>query len=91
MNKTDLIAAVAENTGITKKDAERIVSATFETIVAQLAKGEKVQIAGFGSFEIKTREARVGRNPRTNESLEIPASKIPAFKASKALKDAVGE
>lgn len=91
MNKTELIAAVAQNAGVTKKDAERIVNATFETIAAQLAKGEKVQLAGFGSFEVKTREARIGRNPRTNETMEIPASKSPAFKPSKTLKDAVSE
>lgn len=91
MNKTELIAAVAQNAGVTKKDAEQIVNATFETIAAQLAKGEKVQLAGFGSFEVKTREARIGRNPRTNEAMEIPASKSPAFKPSKTLKDAVSE
>lgn len=91
MNKTELIAAVAERTGVTRKDAERIVSATFETIATQLSLGEKVQLAGFGSFEVKTREARVGRNPRTKEAMEIPASKSPVFKASKSLKDAVGK
>jgi DNA-binding protein HU-beta len=89
MNKTELIAAVAEKSGLTKKDAERVVSATFETITAQLMKGEKVQISGFGIFEVKAREARVGRNPRTKEAIEIPASKVPAFKASKTLKDTV--
>ena len=89
MNKTELVAVVAEKSGITKKDAERVVSATFETITAQLMKGEKVQISGFGIFEVKEREARVGRNPRTKEAIEIPASKAPAFKASKALKDTV--
>ena len=89
MNKTELVAAVAEKSGLTKKDAERVVSATFETITAQLMKGEKVQISGFGIFEVKAREARVGRNPRTKEAIEIPASKIPAFKASKTLKDTV--
>ena len=89
MNKTELVAAVAEKSGLTKKDAERVVSATFETITAQLMKGEKVQISGFGIFEVKAREARVGRNPRTKEAIEIPASKVPAFKASKTLKDTV--
>ena len=89
MNKTELVAVVAEKSGITKKDAERVVSATFETITAQLMKGEKVQISGFGVFEVKEREARVGRNPRTKEAIEIPASKAPAFKASKALNDTV--
>ena len=91
MNKTELIAAVAEKTGLTKKDAERVVSATFETITASLEKGEKVQVFGFGNFEVKCREARVGRNPRTKETIEIPASKQPTFKASKALKDAVAK
>ena len=89
MNKTELVAAVADRSGLTKKDAERVVSATFETITAELMKGEKVQISGFGIFEVKAREARVGRNPRTKEAIEIPASKIPAFKASKTLKDTV--
>ena len=87
MNKTELIAVVAEKSGITKKDAERVVSATFETITAQMKKGEKVQISGFGIFEVMEREARVGRNPRTKEAIQIPASKAPAFKASKTLKD----
>ena len=87
MNKTELIAAVAEKSGITKKDAERVINATFETVAAELKKGEKVQISGFGIFEVKEREARVGRNPRTKETIQIPASKVPAFKASKTLKD----
>ena len=91
MNKTELIAAVAEKTGLTKKDAERVVNATFETVTAALAKGDKVAVAGFGNFEVKTREARVGRNPRTKETIQIPASKQPAFKAAKALKDAVAK
>ena len=91
MNKTELVAIVAEKSGIAKKDAERVVSATFETITAQLMKGEKVQISGFGIFEVKEREARVGRNPRTKEAIAIPASKAPAFKASKALKDTVSK
>ena len=91
MNKTELIAAVAEKTGLTKKDAERVINATFETITASLAEGDKVALAGFGNFEIKTREARVGRNPRTKETIQIPASKLPAFKAAKALKDAVAK
>ena len=89
MNKIELIAAVAEKTGMTKKDAERAVAATFESISASLAKGDRVQLSGFGIFEIKERSARVGRNPRTKETIEIPASRTPAFKASKALKDLV--
>ena len=91
MKKTELIAAVAEKTGLTKKDAERVVNATFETITAAMAQGDKVALAGFGNFEVKTREARVGRNPRTKETIQIPASKLPTFKAAKALKDAVAE
>ena len=91
MNKTELAAVVAEKSGLTKKDVERVVAATFETITAQLAKGEKVQLSGFGSFEVKAREARVGRNPRTKEAIQIPASKAPVFKASKTLKDMIGE
>ena len=91
MNKTELVAIVAEKSGLTKKDAERVVSATFETITAELVKGEKVQISGFGIFEVKEREARVGRNPRTKEAIEIPASKAPVFKASKALKDIISK
>ena len=91
MTKTELVAAVAEKSGLTKKDAERAVSSVFETITAQLMKGEKVQISGFGIFEVKEREARVGRNPRTKEAIEIPASKAPSFKASKALKDTVSK
>ena len=91
MNKTELIAAVAEKTGLTKKDAERVVNATVETITETLVKGEKVQVSGFGIFEVRAREARTGRNPRTKETIEIPATKLPAFKASKTLKDAVAE
>ena len=91
MTKTDLISAVAESTGATKKDAERIVNATFETIAAQLAAGEKVQISGFGIFETKDRESRTGRNPITGESVQIAAKRAPAFKAGKALKDRVAK
>ena len=87
MNKIELIAAVAEKTGMTKKDAERAVAATFESISASLAKGDRIQLSGFGIFEVKERGARVGRNPRTKETIEIPASRTPAFKASKALQD----
>ena len=91
MNKTELVAAVAEKTGLTKKDAERIVNATLETITDTLTKGDKVQLSGFGIFDVKKREARVGRNPRTKESIQIPATKHPVFKASKTLKDLVAE
>ena len=91
MNKTELIAAVAEKTGLTKKDAERVVSATFETITATIKAGDKVSVSGFGIFEVKAREARIGRNPRTKEEIKIPATKLPAFKASKTLKDTVAK
>ena len=91
MNKTELIATVAQNTGIAKKDAERAVNAMVDAITQSLVKGEKVQLSGFGIFEVKDREARVGRNPRTKESIEIPATRTPVFKASKALKDTVSE
>ena len=91
MNKTELVAAVAEKTGTTKKCAEQMVTTTFEAITASLKKGEKVQVANFGIFEVKKREARVGRNPRTKEAIKIPATKLPAFKASKTLKDAVAK
>jgi len=91
MNKTELIASVANAAGVTKKDAERIVNATFDTIAAQMAAGERVQVSGFGIFETKQRQARVGRNPLTKESIEIPASTLPPFKPAKALKDAVSK
>ena len=91
MNKTELIAAVAANTGLTKKDAERAVSATFEAITASLTKGDKVQVSGFGIFEVKARDARTGRNPRTKETIQIPATRLPAFKASKTLKDTIAK
>ena len=91
MNKTELIAAVAEKTGLTKKDAERVINATVDTITETLVKGEKVQVSGFGIFEVKAREARVGRNPRTKETIQIPATRLPAFKAAKALKDTVAK
>ena len=91
MNKTELIAAAAESTGLTKKDTEKVLNAALEIIAAALAQGDKVQISGFGSFEVKEREARVGRNPQTGEAMEIAASRIPAFKAGKALKDRVAK
>ena len=91
MNKTELIAAVAEKTGMSKKDTEAVINATLNTITAALQDEEKVQLVGFGSFEVKKRAARTGRNPRTKEVVEIPASKVPVFKAGKALKDAVAE
>ena len=91
MNKTELIAAVAAKTGLTKKDAEKVVNATIDSITESLVKGDKVNVSGFGIFEVKTREARVGRNPRTKETIQIPATKLPAFKASKTLKDSVAK
>ena len=91
MNKTDLIAAVSGSAGPSKKDTERVLNAAIDAITANLAKGEKVQLSGFGTFEVKAREARVGRNPHTKESIEIPATNVPVFKASKALKDTVSK
>ena len=91
MNKTELIAAVAESAGLTKKDTERVVNACLDAITAALQQGEKVQISGFGTFEVKDREARIGRNPHTKEAIEIPATKVPGFKASKTLKDTVAK
>ena len=91
MNKTELIAAIAEKAGLTKKDAERAVNATIDAITESLAKGDKVQVAGLGSFEVKNREARTGRNPQTGETIQIAASKLPAFKAAQALKNAVSK
>jgi DNA-binding protein HU-beta len=89
MNKTELIAAIVQNAGVSKKDAERVLNATVDTITASLVKGDKVALSGFGIFEVRDREARTGRNPHTKETVEIPATRVPAFKASKALKDAV--
>ena len=91
MTKTDLIAKVAEQTGLTKKDAEVAVSAVFSTITNELAKGEKVSLTGFGTFEVKERAERMGHNPKTGEAMKIAASKAPSFKAGKALKDAVAK
>ena len=87
MNKAELIAAVAENAELTKKDAEKAVKAFIEVVTDELKKGEKVQLVGFGTFEVSERAAREGRNPQTGETMEIKASKTPKFKAGKALKD----
>ena len=89
MNKTDLINAVAEQADLTKKEAGLAVDAVFESIQSSLSKGEKVQLIGFGNFEVRERAARKGRNPQTGKEIDITASKVPAFKAGKALKDAV--
>jgi DNA-binding protein HU-beta len=89
MNKYDLIDAVAESTGLAKSDAGRAVEAVLATITDALKKGDSVTISGFGAFQTKTRAARSGRNPRTGETIAIPASRVPGFKAGKGLKDAV--
>ena len=91
MNKTELIAAVAEKTDLSKKDADAAVSAVLGAITDALKAGDKIQLVGFGTFEVRNRAAKQGRNPRTGESMTVPASKVPAFKAGKALKDAVAE
>ena len=91
MNKTELIAAAAERSGLTKKDTEKALNAALDAITAALVAGDKVQVSGFGIFEVKVREARMGRNPHTGEAMEIAASRVPAFKASKTLKDALGK
>ena len=88
-NKAELVSNVANATGLTKKDATAAVDAVFSSIQASLAKGEKVQLIGFGNFEVRQRAARKGRNPQTGQEIQIPASKVPAFKPGKALKDAV--
>ena len=91
MNKAELIAAVAEKASISKKDADSAVNAVIDTIVEALAAEEKVQLVGFGTFEVRSRGARQGRDPRTNSPITIPASKVPAFKAGKAFKDSVSK
>lgn len=92
MNKAELVAAVAEKTNSTKKDAEASINAFLETVEVALEKGEKVQLIGFGTFETRSRKARQGRNPRKpDEIIKIPASKAPVFKAGKALKDAINK
>ncbi|MDD2400881.1 MAG: HU family DNA-binding protein [Clostridia bacterium] len=91
MNKTDLVSMVAEKAEMKKKDAEKALSAVLASIEETLAKGEKVQLVGFGTFEVRARAARTGRNPLTGEELKIPATNVPAFKAGKALKEAVAK
>lgn len=91
MNKTELINAVAEKSELTKKDATKAVEALLDVLTDSLSKGDKVQLIGFGNFEVRDRAARSGRNPQTGEAIEIPASKVPAFKPGKALKDAVNK
>ena len=87
MNKTELVAAMAEQTNLSKKDAEAALKAFIDEVSEELKKGEKVQLVGFGTFEVSERAAREGRNPQTGETMEIKASKTPKFKAGKALKD----
>jgi len=89
MNKTELVAAMAEQADMTKKDAERALTAFTEVVAKELKKGEKIQLVGFGTFEVSERAAREGRNPQTGETMKIEASKAPKFKAGKALKDAM--
>ena len=91
MNKTELIAAIAAKSNLTKKDSELALTAALEVITEALVEGDKVQLIGFGTFETKKREAREGRNPRTGETIKVPASKAPVFKAGKALKDKVAK
>ena len=91
MNKSDLIAAIAAKTGDTKKGAEASLNAFVDVVTSALVKGDKVQLVGFGSFEVRKRAARKGRNPQTKEEIKIPASKAPVFKAGKALKDLVNK
>ena len=89
MNKTELVAAIAEKAELSKKDAEKALKAFTETVAETLQNGDKIQLVGFGTFEVRNREARTGKNPRTGEAIQIAASKVPAFKAGKALKDVV--
>lgn len=91
MNKTELVASVAEKAGMTKKDSEKAINAVFSSIEEALASNDKVQIIGFGTFEVKGREERKGRNPQTGKEITIPASKSPVFKAGKGLKDIVNK
>ena len=91
MNKTELVAAIAEKAGLSKKDAEGAVKAFTDTVAEQLKAGEKIQLVGFGTFEVAERAAREGRNPQTGATMNIPASKAPKFKAGKALKDTINK
>lgn len=89
MNKAELVSAVASRTGLSRKDCEKVVNSALDVITESLAAGDKVQLVGFGAFEVKERAAHIGRNPHTKEEMEIPASRAAGFKAGKALKDAV--
>ncbi len=91
MTKAELVTAIAEKSGLTKKDSEKALAAFIETVTDTLAKGESLQLVGFGTFEVRERAAREGINPRTKEKIKIDATKVPAFKAGRALKDAVSK
>ena len=91
MNKTELVSEIAANSGLTKKDSEKALSAAIDAITGALASGDKVQLVGFGIFDVKDRAARIGRNPKTKEAIDIHATRTPQFKAGKALKDAVAK
>ena len=91
MKKTELVAAIAEQSGLSKKDAEKALTATIDTIIKAVAEGDKIQLTGFGTFEQRQRNARTGVDPRTGNSIEIPASKVPAFKAGKGFKEIVNK
>ena len=91
MNKTELVAAMAKETNLSKKDVEAVLKSFTDVVADELKKGGKIQLVGFGTFEVRNREARTGKNPRTGEAIQIAASKVPAFKAGRALKDAVSE
>ncbi|MEW6574477.1 MAG: HU family DNA-binding protein [Bacillota bacterium] len=91
MNKSELVASVAEKADLTKKDAERAISAVFDSISTALKNGDKVQLVGFGTFEVRQRAARKGRNPQTKAEIQIPAARVPVFKAGKSLKETVAK
>ena len=91
MNKNELISAIAERSGLSKKDSEKALTATIDAITCALKDGNKIQLVGFGIFDVKDRAARTGHNPRTKEAIQIPATRVPQFKAGKALKDAVAK
>ena len=91
MTKAELVTAIAEKSGLTKKDSEKALAALIDTVSDTLAKGDSIQLVGFGTFEVRERAARTGINPRSKEKIEIPATKVPAFKAGRALKDAVSK
>lgn len=91
MNKTELISAISVNSGLSKRDSEKALTAMIDSVTSALVSGNKVQLVGFGIFDVKNRAARIGRNPKTKEPIDIPATRTPQFKAGKALKDAVAK